>query len=473
MIERIKANADTLFTSILVLADACWIGVALFVAYYLRLLIPWPMPPENVGTLGDYFGMMVIQIVSVLAVAFFYNLYHEERARPWVDEMAAVAGAVSIGTLIGIALTSLILKNTLLDFDYSRGMIIYAWALSILLVGSWHMLQRRMRAYLRGHGWAEERVLVVGSGEVGQMIVQKLLASPETGYRVVGVVNGKPGGRIQGVPILGTVEQLPELIQEHNVAEVIVGEPEQSHQELLRIISLCDRGGRVNIKIFPDFFQIMATEMSIGDLNGLPLLTIHDTRMHGWRKAAKRGLDLFGAAVGLTFLSPVFVLTALVIKLDSPGPVFFAQERMGLDGKPFWMIKFRSMRQDAEKDGPGWTTEGDPRKTQIGSFLRSSNLDELPQLINVLLGEMSLVGPRPERPVYVEQFRRSIPRYMDRHREKGGMTGWAQVNGLRGDTSISERIKYDLWYVENWSLWLDVKILLRQLFSFGGRRNAY
>lgn len=473
MIERIKANADALFTLLLVAADALWLGIAFWVAYHLRLWIPWPMPPENVGAFRDYFWMMIIQIGAVLVVAFFYNLYHEERARPWVDEMAALAGAVSIGTLIGIALTSLILKNTVLDLDYSRGMVVYAWVLSILLVGAWHMLQRRMRAYLRGRGWAEERVLVVGSGEVGQMIVQKLLASPETGYRVVGVVNGKPGGRVQGVPILGEAEQLPDLIREHKVAEVIVGEPEQSHKELLRIISLCDRGGRVNIKIFPDFFQIMAAKMSIGDLSGLPLLNIHNTRMYGWRKAAKRGLDIFGAAMGLIFLSPVFMFIALVIKLDSPGPVFFAQERMGLDGKPFWIIKFRSMREDAEKDGPGWTTESDSRKTLLGSFLRSTNLDELPQLINVLLGEMSLVGPRPERPVYVEQFRRSIPRYMDRHREKGGMTGWAQVNGLRGDTSISERIKYDLWYVENWSLWLDIKILLRQFFTFGGRKNAY
>lgn len=473
MIERIKANADAWFQTTLIVADAFWLGIAFFIAYHLRVGIPWPALSENVGPFRAYVGMMFVQIASVLTVAFFYNLYHEERARPWIDELSAIAGAVSVGTLIGIAMTSLLLKNTLLDHDYSRGMMIYAWLLSMMLVGGWHLLHRRVRARLRARGWGEERVLVVGSGEVGQMIVQKLLASPETGYRVVGVVNGRAGGRVQGVPILGTVEQLPELIREHQVAEVIIGEPEQSYQELLRIISLCDRGGRVNIKVFPNFFQIMATRVSIGDLNGLPLLSINETRMKGWRKAAKRGMDLIGAAFGLIFLSPVFMLIALLIKLDSPGPVFYAQERMGLDGKPFWMIKFRSMRQDAEKDGPGWTTEDDPRRTKIGAFLRRTNLDELPQLINVLLGEMSLVGPRPERPVYVEQFRRSIPRYMDRHREKGGMTGWAQVNGLRGDTSIPERIKYDLWYVENWSLWLDIKILLRQFFSFGSNKNAY
>jgi exopolysaccharide biosynthesis polyprenyl glycosylphosphotransferase len=184
-------------------------------------------------------------------------------------------------------------------------------------------------------------------------------------------------------------------------------------------------------------------------------------------------VDVIGSALGLVVLSPFLLLIALLIKLDSSGPVFYAQERMGLDAKPFWCLKFRSMRPDAEKNGPGWTTRDDPRRTRVGEFLRRYSLDELPQLINVLLGEMSLVGPRPERPVYVNQFRRSIPRYMDRHREKAGLTGWAQVNGLRGDTSIIERTKYDLWYIENWSLRLDLKILIRTVFSVFQDRNAY
>jgi exopolysaccharide biosynthesis polyprenyl glycosylphosphotransferase len=172
-------------------------------------------------------------------------------------------------------------------------------------------------------------------------------------------------------------------------------------------------------------------------------------------------------------LSPFLLFVALLIKLDSPGSVFYAQERMGLDGKPFWCLKFRSMVEDAEKEGyPGWTTSDDPRRTKLGALLRRTDLDELPQLINVLFGEMSLVGPRPERPFYVEQFRRSIPRYMERLREKAGITGWAQINGLRGDTSIPERIKYDLWYIENWSLLLDTKILLRTIFKIGSKQNA-
>jgi len=217
----------------------------------------------------------------------------------------------------------------------------------------------------------------------------------------------------------------------------------------------------------------MASQVTIGDLGGLPLLTVRDIALRGWRRTAKRLMDVVGAACALVVISPLMVFMAVLIKLDSRGPVFYAQERMGLDARSFLMLKFRSMRQDAEAHGPGWTVERDPRVTRLGRIIRRINVDELPQLINVLIGEMSLVGPRPERTVYVNQFRRSIPRYMDRHWEKAGITGWAQVNGLRGDTSIVERTKYDLWYIENWSLLLDVKILVRTAFSLLRSPNAY
>jgi exopolysaccharide biosynthesis polyprenyl glycosylphosphotransferase len=215
----------------------------------------------------------------------------------------------------------------------------------------------------------------------------------------------------------------------------------------------------------------MARDMSVDDLGGTPLLTVRDIAMRGWKLSLKRLMDIVGAVLGLIFLSPFMLLTALLIRLESEGPVFLTQERMGLDERPFDMIKFRSMRQDAEATGPGWTVENDPRVTRLGRFMRRTNWDEIPQLINVLIGEMSLVGPRPERPVYVQEFRDSIPRYMERHREKSGMTGWAQVNGLRGDTSIQERTVFDLWYVENWSLWLDIKIIIRTILNTILRRN--
>jgi Undecaprenyl-phosphate glucose phosphotransferase len=367
-----------------------------------------------------------------------------------------------------------VFKNSTLELDFPRVMVVYAWLLTIVLVALGRSLLMMLRDLLRQRGMLVDRLLIVGTGDVGRMILQKIRQMPRLGYQVVGFVDGDTavGQEILGVPILGEVDDIPALIKEHEIEEVIIGRPELAHQELLAIIARCERG-QVGIKIFPDVFQIIATELSIGDLGGLPLLSVRDVALRGWKLTLKRAVDLVGSAVMLVVLSPFLMLVALAIKLDSHGPVFYAQERMGLDAKPFWCLKFRSMRSDAEKDGPGWTVEGDPRVTRLGRLIRRLSVDEFPQFINVFLGEMSLVGPRPERPVYVEQFRRSIPRYMDRHREKAGLTGWAQINGLRGDTSIAERTKYDLWYIENWSLWLDFKILLRTFFSIFRGRHAY
>jgi len=305
------------------------------------------------------------------------------------------------------------------------------------------------------------------------MILQKIQSNPALGYQVIGMVTTDGASdEPLGAPLLGNAGDLAPLIDEYQVDEVIIALPEATHQEILMLISECERG-KALIKVYPDVFQIMASQVSIGDLGGLPLLTVRDVALRGWRRVAKRALDIVVSAIGLVIVSPFMMFMAVLIKLDSPGPVFYAQERMGLDARSFKMLKFRSMRQDAETGGPGWTVEDDPRVTRLGRIIRRINIDELPQLINVLLGEMSLVGPRPERPVYVNQFRRSIPRYMDRHWEKAGMTGWAQVNGLRGDTSIAERTKYDLWYIENWSLLLDIKILLRTAFNIFRTPNAY
>jgi Undecaprenyl-phosphate glucose phosphotransferase len=352
-------------------------------------------------------------------------------------------------------------------------MILYAWLATILLVTLGRWLHYTLTTRLKAEGWGIDRVLIVGTGEVGHMILQKIQWNPGLGYKVVGMIdtNGV-GERALNVPVLGGPERLAELIDQYEIEEVIIALPEASHQEILMLISQCERGS-VNIKVFPDVFQIMASQVSIGDLGGLPLLSVRDVALRGWRLTVKRAIDIIGSVVFLVLFSPILLLIAFLIKLDSPGPVFYAQERMGLDAQPFWCLKFRSMCADAEKDGPGWTVKNDPRRTRIGELLRAYSLDELPQFINVFMGEMSLVGPRPERPVYVEQFRRSIPRYMDRHREKAGITGWAQVNGLRGDTSIIERTKYDVWYIENWSLRLDIRILVRTISRVFRDRNAY
>jgi Undecaprenyl-phosphate glucose phosphotransferase len=466
-----KRRAEALFLFLLITNDLSMTALAFYLAYLLRQVTPAAF---NIAPFSDYVAMMVIQTITMVVVYFFSRLYDLKRSVPRIDELYRIFAATSIGTIITIAFTSLLLKNSALELDFPRVMVVYAWLLTVVLVTIGRSLLILARNLIRRRGYWTDRLLIVGTGDVGRMILQKIRQMPRLGYSVVGFVDGEAAlsHEIMGVPVLGGLDDIPNLISEHEIEEVIIGRPELSHQELLAILARCERG-QVGIKIFPDLFQIIATELSIGDLGGLPLLSVRDVALRGWRLTLKRVVDLVGSAMLLVFSSPLLMLVALAIKLDSPGPVFYAQERMGLDAKPFWCLKFRSMRTDAEKDGPGWTRENDPRVTRLGAFIRRTSIDEVPQLINVLVGEMSLVGPRPERPVYVEQFRRSIPRYMDRHREKAGMTGWAQVNGLRGDTSIAERTKYDLWYIENWSLWLDLRIMVRTIFAILGDRHAY
>jgi len=466
-------KSDLIFAIALLINDLILVALSFYLAYQLRQLIAIP-PPVAIAPFTDYVGMMAIQVIIMPVLYFFSRLYDVKRSMPRLDEFYRIFAATSIGTVVTIAFTTFLFKNTALELDFPRVMVIYAWVLTVLLVTAGRSVLVLVRNWLRRRGLWNDRLLIVGTGDVGRMILQKIRQMPRLGYEVVGFIDGDdpPVDEIMGVPVLGDIDDIPEVIREYEIEEVIIGRPELDHQRVLAIISRCERG-QVGIKIFPDLFQIIATELSIGDLGGLPLLNVRDVALRGWRLTLKRAVDLLGSAVGLVILSPALMLMAIAIKLDSPGPVFYAQERMGLDARSFWCLKFRSMRTDAESDGPGWTVEADPRVTRLGRFIRRFSIDELPQLINVFIGDMSLVGPRPERPVYVEQFRRSIPRYMDRHREKAGMTGWAQVNGLRGDTSIAERTKYDLWYIENWSLWLDFKIILRTVFGLFGDRHAY
>lgn len=462
-----KQHSRVWFAVSLVIIDILMTGLAFFVGYQLRLRSDY----ENIQPFSAYWGMLAVHISAILIVFFFYRLYHRQRSLSYVDQFYAIFGAASVGMIISIALISFFFKNTL---DYPRLMMVYVWMLTILFTSLGRAVQSRVQLSLQARNWGEERILIVGTGEVGRMVMQKIKRTPGLGYRVVGFVDDDAKVRaVQDCPVLGTTDAIPELIESQKINEVIIAMPEASHQEILKVASKCDRG-RVTIKVFPDVFQIMATEVSIGDLGGLPLLTMRDVALRGWRLTVKRVIDIAGSAITLVGLSPIMMLLAVLIKLDSEGPVFFTQERMGLDGKSFMMLKFRSMRTDAEEEtGPVWATAEDSRRTRLGTFIRRFSIDEFPQFINVLLGDMSLVGPRPERPVFVEQFKQSIPRYMDRHREKAGITGWAQINGLRGDTSIIERTKYDLWYIENWSVALDFRIMIRTVLNIFTDRNAY
>ncbi|MCK6580202.1 MAG: undecaprenyl-phosphate glucose phosphotransferase [Anaerolineae bacterium] len=469
--------AKALLGILLIATDIAALTAAFILGYWARENLPLFTAPPAQPALDKYVPTLLLHVGTIVIIFYLTQMYHLRRAISRIDHARNIFGAVTVGALMVNGIQELVFKNTLLEpVDYPRSMFFYVWIFSVALVILGREINAAVRRFLRRRGIEKANLIVVGMGKIAREIIRKIEGSPELGYHLVGVVTVRSDqkSRDLGAPILGHYPELAYLIDQHNVEQVIIAVPDAHRDELVELISFCRRG-RVDIKIYPDMFAYIARDLSVDDLGGTPLVTVRDVAMRGWRLSFKRGMDIVGAMVGLIFLSPFMLLTAILIKLESPGPVFYTQTRMGLDERPFEMIKFRSMRIDAEATGPGWTVENDPRVTRSGRFLRKTNLDEFPQLINVLIGEMSLVGPRPERPVYVQQFREQIPRYMERHREKAGMTGWAQVNGLRGDTSISERTIYDLWYIENWSLWLDIKIVIRTILNTVLRRdqNAY
>ena len=390
-----------LFVLSLVLTDAAMSLLAFLIAYLIAF---WVRGSEI--SRFDVALLAGIQLVATLLMFFLFKFYHRRHAALLVDEVYRLFGAVTVATLLTIAFVSFVLRDTL---QIQRAMLLLAWALGIITLTLGRIVHGRVQRMLQRRGVGAERVLVVGAGEVGRMIVQKIQHTPGLGYRVAGFVeasvsDGAPPAEVLGLPVFGAVADLPAIIEGHGINEVIIALPEATHQELVGIISQCERE-KVSIRVFPDVFQIMASEVTISDLGGLPLLTIRDVALRGWKLTLKRIVDMAFSGLFLLFASPIMMLTALLIKLDSPGPVFFAQERMGLDAKPFKMLKFRSMRADAERNGPGWTTKDDPRRTRVGAFIRKTSIDEFPQFINVLMGDMSVVGPRAR----AAGLRRTVP----------------------------------------------------------------
>jgi exopolysaccharide biosynthesis polyprenyl glycosylphosphotransferase len=472
-------HIKTIQQVLMVLIDGLMLFTAFALGYWARGNFPFLGTPINPPPLRDYYPMMAIHVGSLLIFFYLARMYHLRRAISRFDVGYLIAQNISIGTLLAVAVETLALKNSTFDLDYPRGVILYTWGFSIVFIIAGREIHRQLTVRLRKSGVWRDRMIVVGEGNTAVIITNRITRMPEAGYKIVGLVtkDGQPShipqGFLETIPLLGKIDDLPTLIDAYQVQSVIVALPDATSVELLHIVTLCQRGS-VDIKIYPDAFAFMTSGLTVDEIGGMPLLGVRDIALRGWKLSLKRGLDIVGAAFGLVFLSPFFLFVGGLIYLSDRGTVFFTQERVGVDGKAFPMVKFRTMRVDAEKHGR-WTVKNDPRVTKIGAFLRKTNLDELPNLINVLYGQMSLVGPRPEQKKFVEEFREKIPRYMERHREKAGMTGWAQVNGLRGDTSIEERLKYDLYYVENWSLWFDIKIILRtviQTLTFRNK-NAY
>jgi exopolysaccharide biosynthesis polyprenyl glycosylphosphotransferase len=340
-------------------------------------------------------------------------------------------------------------------------LLLFAGIATVALCGT-HAIGRMALRVVRRNRRNLRHVLIVGTGELAADLERKMTSEPDFGFAVEGMVAaaGEVGQIIGTTRVIGTVSDLPELV-ERTGAELVYLALNRSEfeAELDALERLNDSTAAV--RLVPDLARTFTLNASVEDFDGTPVILVTESPGQGWNAVLKRAFDFTLALIGFVVLSPVLLLLAILVKLDSPGPALYAQERVGLNGRRFQMLKFRTMRVDAESSGKAeWSRPGDPRRTRLGSVLRRLSLDELPQLWNVLLGHMSLVGPRPERPVFVKQFRASIPHYMLRHHVKAGITGWAQVNGLRGDTPLDLRIEYDLYYIKNWSMAFDMKILL-------------
>jgi Undecaprenyl-phosphate glucose phosphotransferase len=472
-------------TAIFLLVDVLSTNLAWILAYALRFeseLVATLLPAtKGVPALSGY--LVVLPVISLLwpVVMYFHGLYQVRRGRSRIDEFFAIlfsvllATALMWGLLLFLRVYYFYQSDVAPQWEFSQAVFGFFVVLDVLALnlGRW-----ALRSYLErlwAAGYNVKRVLVAGAGELGRTVAETILAHRELGYQVVGFLDDVPGrAGLAKVPVLGTLDQATEVAGVHKVDQVYVALPLEDHAKLLKLIKSVSNEC-LDIKVVPDLIQYASIKAALEDLDGIPIISLNEVPLRGWNSMVKRGMDMVVGTTLLFILSPFFLVIALLIRLrGGPGPVFFRQERMSLDGKTFQMWKFRSMWHDAEKEtGPVWATSDDPRRTPIGAWLRRRNLDELPQLINVALGDMSLVGPRPERPPFVQQFKARIPQYMLRHRVRSGITGWAQVNGWRGNTSIEKRIEYDLYYIENWSLLLDVKILILTLFRGFGQRHAY
>lgn len=462
---------DFLIPALGVLFDAAAIECAFLLSYWLRFntpLLRLLSVGEDTPPLGAYVYGSFIVIAVWLVLFRSRHLYGSRRNIRLSGELFDIVKLVSFGMLIVMSAAFFYRA-----FSYSRLVFGLLWVTSILLIFSGRVLLHRIekRLYRRGRDLCN--AVIIGSTEAAQRMFESFHNHPLLGYRLVGCFapsKPDPGTPLGAAAYLGTYADVAANIASRNVELALIALPHEEYRELYRMMEQCE-GMNVEFLLVPDILALLAGGITVKEIEGFPFIKVKGMPMTTWGRISKRAFDLVLTLPLLIACSPFFLLAALFIRLDSKGPVLFRQERIGVDGRPFRMLKFRSMNHMAESEtGPVWAREDDPRSTAVGKFLRATSLDELPQLINVLKGEMSLVGPRPERPYFVEQFSRKddparspIPKYLDRHRMKTGMTGWAQINGLRGNTSLEDRVRYDIYYIENWSLGFDFKILLKTI----------
>jgi len=452
---------------------------AFIIAYTIRFhtgLIPIT---KGVPPLRQYINLLPFIAVLVPLGFHLQNLYRLRRGRSWVDDFFAVFIGTILAVVFGIIVTlyvqTYIAPNDRGAYEVSQAVWGLFLAFNVALTFALRQVMREVFERRWRSGLGLRKILIAGSGELGRIVADKIIEHRELGYQIVGFVDDRPGDHLgyRGLPMLGTIEETTEIAAREQIDHLYVALAPEQH---LKMIDLLDATARecIDVKVVPDLLQVVTLRARLWDLDGVPVIDVNDIPLQGLNSVVKRSVDIAISATALIVLAVPLGIIALVVRLTSNGPALFRQERMGLDGSRFAIVKFRSMVDDAEREsGPVWTRKNDARVTPVGKFLRRSNLDELPQLWNVLRGDMSIVGPRPERPHFVEQFKHRIPSYMLRHKVKSGMTGWAQVNGWRGDTALDKRIEYDLYYIENWSVRLDLKIMWLTIVKGFFHKHAY
>jgi Undecaprenyl-phosphate glucose phosphotransferase len=474
---------NRLLVAFYVVSDALLGMTAFVLAYLLRFesgLIP---APKGYPPFGQYVN--VLPFVGVLVPLAFHlqGIYRLRRGRTRVDDFFAVLVGSILSVVLGVVSTLYFQAYYVPDALKDRGayevsQLVWGMflALNVVLTYSSRALVREIleRRWERGIGL--KRVLIAGAGDLGRAVADKVLEHRDLGYQIVGFIDDRASGDhigYRGLPMLGTLEDAGEVLQRERVDQLYVALPLDEHVKMLALVENANRE-LLDIKVVPDLLQVIALRARLEDLDGIPIINLHDVPLRGFNAVLKRVIDVTLSGAALLGISPLLLAVGALIRWSSPGPALYRQERMSLDGKSFFVWKLRSMRVGAELEtGPVWAEENDPRVTPIGRWLRRFSIDELPQLWNVLKGDMSLVGPRPERPFFVDQFKHRIPQYMLRHKVKAGLTGWAQVNGWRGNTSLEKRIEYDLYYIENWSVGLDLKILWLTLVKGLWHKHAY
>lgn len=454
-----------------VVIDAVVIIVSYFLAWALRYAI---FSAGAVQSVTSYWYMrLLIGIVPMYLILYYaFNLYTPKRVQGRRLELSNIVKANTVGMLLLICYIVVILR----EVNFARLMFLYFYLINIIFEELVRISIRRILRKMRKSGFNLKHILLVGYSRSAEEYIKRIIQNPQWGYHITGILddNVEIGKEYKGIKVIGRVSELMTILPQNDLDEIAITLGLSEYDQLEEIVALCEKSG-VHTKFIPDYQNIIPTKPYTEDLLGLPVVNIRYVPLtNTFNAVVKRLMDIGGSLFAIVLFSPVMLFACAMIKLTSPGPLIYKQERVGLHNRTFMMYKFRSMEvQSKEAEKKAWTVKDDPRVTSFGKLMRKTSIDELPQLFNILKGDMSLIGPRPERPFFVEKFREEIPRYMVKHQVRPGLTGWAQVNGYRGNTSIRKRIEYDLYYIENWSIGLDIKILVMTFFKGFINENAY